>query len=801
MAKYLLRTVQAVLLVLIIAVAAIYWMLQQSLPQLTGSVIAPVANKTDFSRDQNGVATITGQSRSDVSYALGFAHGQERFFQMDLLRRNSAGELAELFGPLALPHDKKIRVHQFRKRVSDYVNALTVEQQQVLKQYTKGVNDGLSQLATKPFEYLLLSTSPKPWLEQDSLLVLYSMYMDLQHEYGEREATLSALAELLPKDLYQFLTPEGSNWDAAIDNTSYTSAAIPKSSFPAKQEQTTAKLTKPFDLFPDQQQGLKGSNNWAVAGSISTTGSAIVADDMHLGISVPNIWYRTSLRYQHQGKNISLDGVSLPGTPAIVVGSNHHVAWGFTNSYGDWSDLIKLVLNEDKTQYLTPQGFKPFTSEQELIEIKGEVSQRVVVQLTEWGPVVGTDHLGNLLAMRWVAHDEEGINFNLLNLERAEDVLQAMKIAHTAGIPAQNIMLGDKQGNIAWTVAGAIPQKFGLDNTGSQGWAIAQDWSDGSVGWSGYLASEQYPSVVNPVDHKLWTGNSRVVGGSMYQKIGNGGYALGARSQQIRDGLRAKNNFSEQDLLAIQNDDRAIFLTPWHQFIMEQVFTDEFVEAHQLATSKSLLQNWQARASIDSVGYLFVSEFRLNLQTALFAPIADLLEQHKTEQTLPFSLRTIRHQLEVPMWQLLTEQPQHLIPEGFDTWQAFSQHIALSTHNQLTEKYGDITKATWGARNTTKIQHPLSKAIPALSWLLDMPSEPVNGDTYMPRVQGVAFGASQRMVVSPGYEQDAIFHMPSSQSGHPLSPYYGKGHSDWVKGIASPLLPQQEKYKLEFLPK
>ena len=149
--------------------------------------------------------------------------------------------------------------------------------------------------------------------------------------------------------MFAFLTPKGSIWDAAIDGSEYFPSPIPHSNFATLTQSKTATLAQEFSLFPNPQEGFKGSNNWAVSGQLSATGSAIVADDMHLNIGVPNIWYRASLRFQAEGQEIKLDGVSLPGTPAIVVGSNHNLAWGFTNSYGDWSDLIKLQLNEDKT--------------------------------------------------------------------------------------------------------------------------------------------------------------------------------------------------------------------------------------------------------------------------------------------------------------------------------------------------------------------------------------------------------------------------------------------------------------------
>ena len=804
MTKYLVNTIKIIIVLLLIFFAIAYFYLSQSLPKLDGQISAPIADKIAVTRDEQGTAQITGGSRQDVSFALGYLHGQERFFQMDLLRRNSAGELSELFGDLALKHDTKVRAHQFRKRVKQYVTLLTNEQQAILKNYTLGVNQGLADLSAQPFEYLLLGASPKTWVAEDSLLTLYSMYMDLQYEYGDREQTLGTLKALLPAAIYDFLTPKGSNWDAAIDGSRYEPKPIPKQHWQPNSTnviEVSKQHTQTFSVFGQPHEALRGSNNWAVSGAVSKTGSAIVADDMHLGINVPNIWYRASLRYQHLGQEITLDGVSLPGTPAIVVGSNHKVAWGFTNSYGDWNDLIRLKLSDDKSQYLTPNGYQDFVIETEDVLVKGKASQPVTVKLTQWGPVIGEDHNGNLLAMRWVAHDSQGINFNLINLEYANSVEQAIKVAHTTGIPAQNIMLGDNQGNIAWTIAGPMPKKFGLDNTDNNGWAIPQDWSTGKVGWQGYLTSDEYPVLMDPEQHRLWTGNSRVVGHELYQKVGNGGYALGARSQQIRNDLFAIDQFSEQDLLDVQNDDKAIFLTPWHGLLTGRVLTDEFVEQHKLQGLTAGLTNWQARASVESVGYLFVRQFRLAIRDALFADTESALKSAYEKANAQISLKTLRHQLEVPMWQLVNQQPHNLIPKGYASWLAFHQDIALTTYNELVDKYGSIEQATWGAFNTTKIQHPLSKAVPALSWLLDMPSEPVNGDTYMPRVQGKAFGSSQRMVVSPGFEAQAIFHMPSSQSGHPLSPYYGKGHDDWIKGKPSPLLPGEMKYKLEFLPK
>ena len=231
--KYLI----SVVIVLLFSTAIyVYWQLSSSQPKLNGQVESGVSELTLVTRDQQGIPQITAKNRLDVSYALGYLHGQERFFQMALLRRNSAGELSELFGKLALSHDKRIRIHQFRKRVNEFVQRLPQHHKMILESYTQGVNKGLSELNNFPFEYIILDTAPKPWLPQDSMLVLYSIYVDLQDEFGNRERTLGALRDLLPEQYYNFLTPAGSQWDSAIDGSNLKPSPIPQqqSNFPHK---------------------------------------------------------------------------------------------------------------------------------------------------------------------------------------------------------------------------------------------------------------------------------------------------------------------------------------------------------------------------------------------------------------------------------------------------------------------------------------------------------------------------------------------------------------------------------------
>ena len=793
------------LLVIATASTWLYSKIDGALPVLNGEkTVFGLKKSAIIERDKQGIVTIKAQNRSDIAVALGFVHAQERFFQMDLLRRNSAGELASLFGIRALDYDKSIRKHRFRERARAIAAQLPHKEFELIKAYTRGVNQGLKYLNSSPFEYLLLQQEPVQWSEEDTILTVFSMYIDLQYHDGRRERTLGLMEAVLSGDVYAFLDPKGSIWDAAIDGSQFTQAPMPTDAWPSASsiniDNKNRNNTKLANLNKDKYQGdhLPGSNSWAISGALSTTGSAVIANDMHLGLRIPNTWFRASFEYQATTPDrsitakdlIKVTGATLPGTPNIVIGSNGNIAWGFTNSYGDYSDVILLTTNPDNSQYLTPSGYQNFTTHKQIIAVKGQKAQEITVTETIWGPVIGKNHQGKLLAYRWVAHDKEAINLVATELEQAQNVSQAFNIAARSGIPSQNMLIADKHGDIGWTIIGPIPNKNGMIGE------TPKSWASGENSWQGYLSPAQYPKIINPENHRLWTANSRVIGGDMYKKLGNGGYALGARSKQVRNNLFALKEFDEQSLLNIGLDDEAIFLQRWQQFILDDVLTKNVVAKDKsFKQIKKLLESApKLRASVDSVSYRLVRNFRINIRDSVFLELNKSL--NKIDEA--FNFKSIRHQIEVPLWQLINEQPENFMMLGESSWQdlfikALEVTIADMTVNQT------LDTATWGQQNSSVIKHPLSSALPFLNHWLDMPSKALAGDSYMPRVQGKSFGASERMVVSPGYEKNGIFHMPTSQSGHPWSPYYGMGHSDWENGIASSFLPGKTLYKLTLL--
>lgn len=775
----------------------LYLQLQGSLPQLAGAApLAGLSMPVIVERDALGIPTIRGENRLDVARATGFVHAQERFFQMDLLRRTAAGELAALIGSAALNLDRARRLHRFRYRAQQTLMAASVEDRAVIAAYVTGVNAGLAALSAPPFEYLLLRTAPEPWRPEDTALVVYAMYLDLQGQQWLRESAHGILHDRLPPGLAAFLDPPGTEWDAPLQGELFPSPPLPGpevfdlrhqdfSLQPVGEARTGDEFTTPF------AETLSGSNNWAVAGQLTAHGGALLANDMHLALRLPNIWYRATLIFPDgQGGERRIHGVTLPGAPAVVAGSNGHVAWGYTNSEGDWADLVELEPTADGESYRTPDGPRAFNHFREVLAVKDDPAETLDILETVWGPVVDRDHRGRQRALRWVAHDPRAVNLGLLALERVDTVNAALEIVNRSGAPAQNVLLADADGHIAWTLSGPIPHRFGHDGR------LPSSWSDGRRGWSGWLEPAEYPRLMDPPGNRLWTANGRVAAGAWLEQLGDGGYALGARARQIRDGLLERDRFDERDFLALQLDDRALFLERWRELLLATLTPDVVRADPRRGALRRAVADWGGRAAIASVGYRAVRAFRLQVWERVFAPLTVRCRQADPR----FDYQWFR-QGEGPLWQLVSQRPPHLLDPRYPDWSALLLDAADATRAELTADGRPLAAHTWGDDNQVRIQHPFSRVLPWLSAWLDLPAQALPGDLYVPRVQTRDNGASERLVVAPGREAAGILHMPGGQSGHPLSPFYRAGHTAWAKGEPLPLLPGPTMYRLQLEPR
>jgi penicillin G amidase len=771
------------LLILVGGVAGLFgWRLLSSEPQLTGEARIPgLSGPVSVTRDAQGVPTLTAASRTDLARGLGFLHGQERFFQMDLLRRAAAGEIGALSGAAAaLRLDRRSRPHRFRSRAEATLAQASAAERELLDAYVSGVNAGLTSLGSAPFEYLLLRQTPQPWTAADTILAVDAMYLDLQDEDGRIESSADLLRSRLGESWAAFLNPVGTFLDAPLDGS-----RLPDPALPTEVVKPVKQAGLPANLQNAEGESAIGSNAWGVGGSLTTTGAALVAVDMHLGLRLPNTWYRARLVEQtaEGRKTLDITGVTLPGTPLIVAGSNGRIAWGFTNSYIDTGDSIILEpVPGQPESYLTPDGPRPLTRIEEQL-CAGSSCETLVVEETIWGPVVGRDSQGRRLARRWVAHDPDAVRLApSLALEKAGSVAEAVAIAHTAGLPQQNLVVGDRDGNIAWTLIGRVPQRFGFDGRSPVSWA------DGTRGWSGWLPPGQVPVVLNPADGRIWTANARILGGNSLAVLGDGGYAGGMRAGMIRHRLLVKDRFVPQDHLDIQLDDRGLLLIPW-QAILQKELQQRAVGDVSLVPFLDPVRDWGGRAVPNSIGYRLVRTFRSEVLRLLYS---GYLGQDDVSAF-------ITGQSEGPALRLLTDRTPALVPAGYPGWDALFD-AAIAGMAADVKKEGGLSAYSWGARNRPGIRHPLAQFVPLLSSLTDPPDRPLPGDTFQPRVQGRGFGASERFAVSPGHEEQGLFHMPGGQSGHPLSPYYLAGHDDWRDGKPAPFLPGAPRWTLTLTP-
>jgi penicillin amidase len=805
----------AVLVLLVLAAVLGSWAsLRASLPQLDG--VRPVTGLSapvTVTRDARGVPLLTADNRVDLAYTTGFLHAQERFFQMDLMRRSGAGELAELFGAKAVPLDRRRRLHRFRARAADMLAALPADERRFLERYADGVNAGLGALGARPFEYALTGTSPRPWQAADCLLVAWAMYFDLQSMQASRLIVRNWVAQHSDAAQAAFLLPASSQWDAPIDADLTSAATAPPLAIPSTAPAWWGAPAKPVPAPSGPQLATAaqaiasdtlamlegndagkggigavadgvGSNNWAISGSRSADGRAIVSNDMHLGLQLPNTWYRLAMQYRDaSGKPRRLVGLTLPGTPPVLlVGSNGHVAWSYTNAYGNFLELLPLDADPARPGSLSSAGTPlAVTTHVEIIKVKGAADERLEVRDTALGPlrtIGGRDY-----AVHWIAHQSGALNVRHRLLEESDTLAATLAAAAGVGMPAQNFVAGDDQGHIGWTIIGPLP-RF-LPGAGA-----------GQASWEGVLPPASYPHIIDPPGGQISTANSRQLAGPDAALIGDGGFDLGARNQQIAGALRALGpRTTVAGVYSVTLDDRALFMEGWRQRALAVLDAEALRGQPQRAEFARLLrQSWTGHASTDSVGYRLARAFMWSLYAQAYgAANAELVKLEPRGA----DMHAASSRWPAVMAQLLDAQPAGWLPSSYPSWRAFQ---LAAVDRAIADVDAPLASSTWGKRNTAAIAHPITMALPWLKRWLAAPADPLPGDANMPRVAGSAFGQSERFTVSPGKEEEGVFNMPGGQSGHPMSPHFLDGHADWVTGRTVSLLPGAPVHSLQLQP-
>ena len=798
--------------VVIVGIALTVWLaLRAGLPQLEGEVAgAGVEAPVEVLRDAHGMPTLRAHSRRDLAYTLGYLHGQERFFQMDLQRRAPAGELAALLGAKVLDTDRKLRPHGLREVARRVVAQTPAAERALLEAYAAGVNAGLAGLAGAPWEYRLLGVTPAPWRTEDTVLTVHAMFLTLQDSDGSVERQREFIRGAQPA-LEAFLYSAAGEWQAPLFGAPLPAVPVPQEAVVAalgaagSREQARSAKAGSNELGDwaagwrgSDPEFMVGSNNWALSGKHTASGAALVADDMHLAIRVPHIWFRARLELlDASGKATSaVTGVSLPGTPMIVAGSNGHIAWGFTNSNVDTTDVVRLVPDSALPgNYLTPAGSRPLLRHTETLQVRGGKDVPLVVESSDFGPVVAHDADGTALALQWVPHFAAGTNVMALGMAEAQSVAEALAVARVSGIPAQNLTVGDAAGDIAWTVMGQVPQRRAPPVP------VPRLSTDPAAAWFGVGPVPEGLARLNPADGRIWTANARIAGVTApgvtdddaraiaaYESIGGTRFDRGARTRQIRDDLLPLEKATPADLLRVHLDDRAVFLQRWQPLALRTAAAEHLPEA-----TLALLRTPFASAATDSVSYRLVRAFQREttkqVWTALVAPAQGAAGEFELKAPPEF---------EGALWQLVGG------PEGAPEnvlWEAvLGRALRTALDAEAKDCGGQLAACTWGRANTARIRHPLSAAVPGLGWLVDMPATPLPGDGDLPRVQRPEHGASERFAVTPGREAEGYLEMPGGNAGNPLSPYYGAGHADWERGVPTPFLPGATRWTLQLKP-
>ena len=804
---------------LVVAAVLAGWLaLRGSLPQLEGEATLPgLGASVTVLRDAAGMPTVVANSREDLAYALGYLHGQERFFQMDLQRRAPAGELAALLGPKVLDTDRKFRPHGLRAVARQVVAAAPPAEHRLLDAYAAGVNAGVGALRARPWEYLLLQQQPRPWLPEDTILTAHAMFLTLQDSDGSFERQRAAIHATTP-GLEEFLYSPPGEWQAPLFGAPLPAVPVPVEALQAalaaappamKQASVQAKPSNLLAALVGDGAGelsgegvaVVGSNNWALSGKHTASGGALVADDMHLAIRVPHIWYRVRLETCDAAGALqsAVTGVSLPGSPLVVAGSNGHIAWGFTNSNIDSTDSVVLVPDPAQADhYLTATGSMALQKREEVLEVRGGKPVTIEVVTSEFGPVLGHDAEGRAVAVQWVPHFAGGTNLKAIQMMEATDVASALAVASGAGMPTQNLTVGDSSGHIAWMLMGQVPQRLAPPI------ALPRLSTDPAALWAGVGPVPAALARVDPADGRIWTANARIGGvaaegvsaddaaaAALYAGLGSSTFDRGARTKQIRDDLVALEKATPADFLKIHLDDRGLFVQHWQPVVLRAADA-----AHVPAATRALLATPFSTAAVDSVSYRLVRAFHRDLTKQTYAALTAA-----AQATLPDLEFRAPNEFEGALWQLVSAPAGTLPAPGGKGWDAFLGTVLQGVLKEAEQDCnGQLAGCNWGRYNTTKIRHPLSAGVPGLGRLVDMPATALPGDADMPRVQRPEHGASERFAVTPGREAEGYLEMPGGNAGNPLSPYYGAGHADWEQGVPTPFLPGATRWTLQLKP-
>jgi penicillin amidase len=742
----------ALLLVLVVA-GGCYLYLLSSLPQLDGRIVVRgLAGEARIARDGDGVPLIAAGSDEDAAFGLGFAHAQDRLFQMEMQRRYGAGRLAEIFGSQAVAIDRQMRVLGLYRLAEAELPLLSPAVRRGFETYAAGVNAFLAERrGALPLEFLLLRFRPEPWRPADSLV--WGKLMDLELAGNYRGELLRArLSRTLSPDDLTLLYPE-----------------YPKDAPTTLAEVTPLYRQLPLDRLYAALPAIVGlhyaSNNWVVDGAHSDSGKPVLANDPHLAFGTPGFWYLARLRTPDG----EIAGGTVAGTPLVVVGHNDHIAWGFTTTGSDVEDLfIEKIDAADPTHYLTPDGSTAFTIREETIAVRAAEPVALTIRSTRHGPVLsdvlpeGAAESGHVLALSATFLDGEDRTAEALwHVNRATDWDGFRAALEDFVGPQQNVVYADRDGTIGFIAPGRIPIRKNGD-----GWLPMPGWT-GEYDWTGFVPFAELPQAADPASGHFVSANNKIVPDT-YAYFLSRDWDLPNRAERIEELLAAAPRQSSAASAAIQADTLSIMA---RRLVPLMIRIAPANETAREAIER--LRAWDFRMDADKVEpLLFTAWLRIFAHDVLFGRLGEAAADFWDLRPQIMEAVLTRR----PEWCTDPKRPE----ESCDTRLATALDTALA---QLRQAYGtEMARWEWGHAHIARFPSPVLGRVALLGdWLQVAIPTPGGYDTLNRGPSTIRddahpfeqrFGAGLRIVTDLAAPAESQMIAAPGQSGNPLSPHY-----------------------------
>ena len=773
-----------------LALAAAYVYLRQSLPQLEGELPVPaLKSPLDVVRDAYGIPHIFAASHDDAAYALGFVHAQDRLWQMEVNRRVGSGRLAEILGPAALEADRFLRTIGVRRSAEATLSKLDPPTRRILDAYAAGVNAFLAGGPVLPVEFLLTGARPEPWSPVDSIVWVKMMAWDLGGNW-RNELLRMRLAKTLPlARIQEFLPPYPGDAPLAIADLKELYGGLEKEALRLAETDMTRVLASAPAGLPEGA----GSNNWVVAGKRSTSGKPLLANDPHLSLTAPAVWYFAHLNVA--GKNQI--GATLPGIPAITLGRNDRVAWGFTNTGPDVQDLYIEKL-EPEGGYATPEGPKPFKVVTEVIKVKGGEDVRLEVRVTRHGPVISdvsksaldVTPRGYAMAFAWTGLAEDDLTFqSSLELGRAGSWPEFLAAARKLNAPQQNILYADIDGNIGYVAAGSVPvRKPGND---LKGLAPVPGW-DARYDWDGTIPFEDLPQSYNPASGRLWTANEKIVAPG-YKPFITSEWQPPYRSDRIGALLEATPQHDAASFARIQADVLSLAMREAMPHLLSTIPRSEGSRR-----ALAMLGQWNAEMPRDRPEPLILAAWWRELARRIYSDELGDSFQPNWAPRAQFMLNVLADRDGQSRW---------CDDVGTQAVESCADQLSISLEASLADlgrRFGSEMGAwRWGEAHRARHEHrPLGRQ-PLLARIFDI-SVPSAGDTYTVNVgqhtlydEAAPFASrhapSLRAIYDLSDPEKSLFIHSGGQSGNRLSPHYKDFTAAWADGENIPMITDRKR--------